>query len=576
MLEHNDKPHVTIKPGGRALMIPSETKIIGVAGDADAERINFDLPRWYDGNDLGSKTWYIDVRNPAGRYDAALPDVMVDAEQVHLEFAVRAPHAAAAGGVYLRLRATDDAGFTWQSEDGEFTLRGSKIERGEPIPEPQITAIDQKLGEMEDARQTVSAAAAQALADGQAAIAAANDAVDDLAATALRTSASAPWFVASGNPVQVRAARRSTLIVTASEAATVTISGTDGVTTSTATLTANTPTEIRAPDSAVVNILASSGQLTVQYNRDTGDLLRSLTRETSDTGPVATLHPIRDAPIRTRIEYEATQAGTGDPSPDNVRPIAGWDAVSVKRCGKNLADVFAINEVYDKYYMMCSVNNDSLPYGKLVTVSFDTPNSGITAYIDGKCGLPKTVFTLDGSRKSFTGKVGAKNPTQYNAVALVSRNESTSETSTGLISNVQIEIGSVATPYEPYTGTAHDIALPEPVYGLPSAPAVYDSETGIVTDPTACIASYNGEDVGDVWMSSTGALTTGAQVVYKLPSPRCIPVAPLSLGGLDGETNVCSNGKRITAASLENPKWRADQIDARLAALETAVTSPTT
>lgn len=70
MLEHNDKPHVTIKPGGRTLVIPSETKIIGVAGDADAERINFDLPRWYDGNDLGSKTWYIDVRNPAGRYAA--------------------------------------------------------------------------------------------------------------------------------------------------------------------------------------------------------------------------------------------------------------------------------------------------------------------------------------------------------------------------------------------------------------------------------------------------------------------------------------------------------------------------
>ena len=36
------------------------------------------------------------------------------------------------------------------------------------------------------------------------------------------------------------------------------------------------------------------------------------------------------------IEFSPKQAGTGDPSPDNVRPISGWDEVQVTRCGKNL------------------------------------------------------------------------------------------------------------------------------------------------------------------------------------------------------------------------------------------------
>ena len=163
MLDKNDKPHVTVKPGSRALGIPSETKIIGVAGDSDAERINFDVPRWYDGNDLGSKWWRVDVRNPLGQYDAVTPDVRVDEDEIHLEFTVRARHAVKDGAVTLRLRATDAEGFAWQSEDGDFVLKSSKIANTEPIPEPQITAIDQKMIEMEATRQTVSAAGAQAL-----------------------------------------------------------------------------------------------------------------------------------------------------------------------------------------------------------------------------------------------------------------------------------------------------------------------------------------------------------------------------------------------------------------------------
>lgn len=81
--------------------------------------------------------------------------------------------------------------------------------------------------------------------------------------------------------------------------------------------------------------------------------------------------------------------------------------------------------------------------------------------------------------------------------------------------------------------------------------------------------------VGGVWMSSTGALTTGAQVVYKLPAPRYIQAGQIELGGLDGETVVYSNGERITATSLEDPKYRAERVNARLAALESAVTNQT-
>ncbi|MBQ2438002.1 MAG: hypothetical protein II265_07945, partial [Clostridia bacterium] len=38
------------------------------------------------------------------------------------------------------------------------------------------------------------------------------------------------------------------------------------------------------------------------------------------------------------IEILPQQSGSGDPSPDNVRPIIGWTGVNVQRTGKNLCD----------------------------------------------------------------------------------------------------------------------------------------------------------------------------------------------------------------------------------------------
>lgn len=49
---------------------------------------------------------------------------------------------------------------------------------------------------------------------------------------------------------------------------------------------------------------------------------------------------LRDGAARPAVtlstEIRAVQAGTGSPSPDNIRPLTGWDAVSVSRTGRNL------------------------------------------------------------------------------------------------------------------------------------------------------------------------------------------------------------------------------------------------
>lgn len=241
----------------RVMIIPPETQIIAVTGDNNAESVQFEIPRWYDGTDMGAKEAFIDLETPDGYFDRVVPNRLIDEDKITLEWIVTAAHAAKNGVIKARVRVQSD-GFVWQSQTGYFTVSRTFVQEGAPIPEPQITAIDQALTQIEAARQDSIAAAEEARGDGAQAVQIAQDAadavhaqidradadiraqideldvqtreqadtveaevraqaqaaVDDLAATALRTSASKYDFVApQGNPVQVRAARKSAVVV---------------------------------------------------------------------------------------------------------------------------------------------------------------------------------------------------------------------------------------------------------------------------------------------------------------------------------------------------------------------------
>ena len=45
--------------------------------------------------------------------------------------------------------------------------------------------------------------------------------------------------------------------------------------------------------------------------------------------------------------FSPVQSGSGDPSPNNVRPITGWDGVTVTICGKNLFNGVLYNKKYE-------------------------------------------------------------------------------------------------------------------------------------------------------------------------------------------------------------------------------------
>lgn len=58
-----------------------------------------------------------------------------------------------------------------------------------------------------------------------------------------------------------------------------------------------------------------------------------------ETGNPVVCYPVAGYPLGCKVSWEPTQEGTGDPSPDNIRPIKGRDSVTVERCGENLLHI---------------------------------------------------------------------------------------------------------------------------------------------------------------------------------------------------------------------------------------------
>lgn len=58
----------------------------------------------------------------------------------------------------------------------------------------------------------------------------------------------------------------------------------------------------------------------------------------SVSGPIVQCTPVENYELGVKVNITPVQEGEGDPSPENVRPIVGWDNVNVWRAGKNLLD----------------------------------------------------------------------------------------------------------------------------------------------------------------------------------------------------------------------------------------------
>lgn len=151
------------------------------------------------------------------------------------------------------------------------------------------------------------------------------------------------------------------------------------------------------------------------------------------------------------VSLEPKQAGSGDPSPENVRPISGYDGVTVTSCGKNLLDIslpYSFSpDTSTRFYLDLDLTGT---FAFSVQIDYTEVGTGTSALFE---------YIVDGSTQylSANNASGGKVISGHlSKLSLINWSNST-----GTISEIQLELGSTPTP-EPFQATGNQALTIQP------------------------------------------------------------------------------------------------------------------
>lgn len=219
-----------------------------------------------------------------------------------------------------------------------------------------------------------------------------------------------------------------------------------------------------------------------------------------ESGNPVTCYPVAGYPLGVVASWAPTQAGTGEPSPDNIRPISGRDAVSVERCGVNLLDMSVVAESKnvtvdgDKIHVVDTsgwgqsyiIFDAKFPAGTY-TIAFDSsiakkgrvivrPFNMNGEKADAKVTVAGDVYYVD-ANKYYKGYIFISNnpPSPQKIHFTVAKAAyfqvgfagglTPGETEVDIINPTLVPGTTAPTAYTPYQGDTLALALPSTIYG---------------------------------------------------------------------------------------------------------------
>lgn len=251
---------------------------------------------------------------------------------------------------------------------------------------------------------------------------------------------------------------------------------------------------------------------------------------------------------------ETPQGGTTE------APVALTGVDSVQVCGNNLLPM--ATEAKTIYGVTFTPNSDGS-----VTIK-GTATGWSSMVIDGDFSLPAGTYTLNSNTQ--TTDVGLSISKDVGGTQNIATSSTTSKTFTlpDLIKHYvayivvkpnsvvnttiypMLNLGESPLPYEPYQGSVTPLPIPRPLRRVGD---VKDkcvtrqkhegAEKLVVTYNVGYIASYADESITTAWISSTGALSTGAEVAYVLSSPETYATDPLDIDNAAGPLTVMTGGQ---------------------------------
>lgn len=240
---------------------------------------------------------------------------------------------------------------------------------------------------------------------------------------------------------------------------------------------------------------------------------------------------------------------SGTPSAENPVPIPGYDSVAVTRTGENLFDGATTNQ-YVTANGEINGNGSARLSGYIFVggATFTVSATPLTA-----SNSETLRVALYDAEKNFIERVtstrnAASFTVEYPSAAYVRIGWFTTAYSSD---GVTLELGNAASGYEAYRGQSVSVSLSPAgrVYG-----GIVNAVAGTLTVTHGQIASYDGETVPDGWISSTGELSAGAQVVYPLDTPLSYQLTPVSITSLSGYNCVYADAGTVSVTYRADPQ----------------------
>lgn len=280
---------------------------------------------------------------------------------------------------------------------------------------------------------------------------------------------------------------------------------------------------------------------TAQENMGLKEIIYGLTDGFELSGNPVQCNPVGGLAFDgVETQFSPKQAGDGDPSPQNIRPISGWESLNLIHCGKNLINpgfyvssktengvTFTANAdgtilmngtatdttMFDLFVGTKSDTKTYLQPHQAYTISFGSAFAAISGTARMAVGYRElttdswnySVYAYGSESKTFTLPDGA-------IYTLIRIRLSAGDVCDNVLVQPQIELGSAATDFEAYKGEIYSVQIGETIYG-----GRMNWLTGELTAQWACDALDGTETIsanaGDAGTASRYSVTLSNKAV---------------------------------------------------------------
>lgn len=266
---------------------------------------------------------------------------------------------------------------------------------------------------------------------------------------------------------------------------------------------------------------------------------------------------VGDYPMSVKTYIDPVQKGSGEPRQENVREITGWTGAKLMRCGKNLLDYKNNNKTGSSITLIPNgvkyVPTSSAD--RVVSYNFNSPiKKGSHVTISAKVEPNKEearrllLFLARGKTKGeygaqvFSGKTTITTEDDTTGISLYVNGEHVNKGYAYSITNIQVEVGTAETPYEPYQGNNYTVQFKRTVYG-----GTFEWNTGILTST----------------LDSEG---------HELPEPEVYQLTPQEILSLQGTNTLYSDTGETEVFARKDPIAEKQSLEKRITALESKLT----